>query len=178
MLSGILTPQIMKNTSTIFSLIVALTITSVAMEANAQGNSQRRDDGRSDHRSRKHNKKDKKKNYSYHDDQSNRRNERRVVEHVHYHDRYCNHRPVVVHHHAARPRYIYYRDYDVYYDSHKSVYISLSGRNWTVTSSIPIGMRHVNVRTVKRYEVDYYDDDFPNYLQRRRPAYGREYTGW
>jgi hypothetical protein len=39
-------------------------------------------------------------------------------------------------------------------------------------------MHQVNVRTTKSYEVDYYNDDFPTYLERRRPPYGREYTGW
>jgi hypothetical protein len=97
---------------------------------------------------------------------------------VHYHDRYCGHRPVVVHHHYKRPRYIYYRDYDVYYDFQRNAYISFTGRNWMVTAAVPMTMRHVNVRTVRSYEVDYYNDDIPHYLERGRPACGREFTSW
>jgi hypothetical protein len=78
----------------------------------------------------------------------------------------------------VQPRYVYYRDYDVYYDNHRSVYISYSGRSWTITKALPVGMRHVNIRATKRFEVDYHDDDFPRYLETRRPSYGRECEDW
>lgn len=93
---------------------------------------------------------------------------------MHVHDRYCHRRPVVVHHHYTRPRYVYYRDYDVYYDYTRNVYFSYSGRSWSMSTAIPVGMRHMNLRQVKRYEIDYYDDDFSNYLDNGRPAYGKE----
>lgn len=90
---------------------------------------------------------------------------------VHYHD----HAPVVVRHYA--PRYIYYRDYDVYYDRHNSVYISYSGRNWTVSANLPVVLRRVDVHRAVRMEVDYDHDDFSGYLERNRPSYRRIYTG-
>ena len=102
--------------------------------------------------------------------------ERRNVRHYHHtHDRYCGHTVVV--HNYSRPRYIYYRDYDVYYDCHRSVYISYSGRSWTVSTALPIMMRNVNIRAANRFEVDYWDDNLPVYLERRRPACDRVYYG-
>jgi hypothetical protein len=114
----------------------------------------------------------------HHDHGRNHHNwERRNVRHYyHTHDRYCNHQPVVVHHYV-KPRYIYYRDYDVYYDCHKSVYISYSGGSWSVSGAIPLFMRSVDMRRASRWEVDYWDDNLPGYLQRRRPACDREYFG-
>jgi hypothetical protein len=180
----------MKKINTIFSLMIVLTMSSASMYAEAQGREQKANNDRRNH-SAYRDRNDDKKNHGNHDrhdkkggnhysnkHHGQRHYERRAVAHVHHHNRYCDHRDVVVHRYAARPRYVYYRDYNVYYDCQKSVYISLSGRTWTVTSSIPIGMRQVNVRDVRRYEVDYYNDDFTTYLQRSRPVYGKEYIGW
>jgi hypothetical protein len=97
----------------------------------------------------------------------------REVRHHHH-----NHRPVMLHRHVSRPRYIYFKDYDVYYDNYRNVYIAYSGRSWSVSASTPYAMRNVNVRGARSFEVDYHDDDFPTYLQRRRPACGQEYRGW
>ena len=101
-------------------------------------------------------------------------NERRVV-HV-YHPAPVERR-VVYHYYHERPRYVYYRDYDVYYDCHRNVYISFGGRNWNISAGIPVAMRHVDVRTVVSTNVDYYDDNFPEYLETRRPG-GRLYAEW
>jgi hypothetical protein len=102
--------------------------------------------------------------------------ERRNVKHYyHTHDRYCGHAVVV--HNYVRPRYIYYRDYDVYYDCNRSVYISYSDRSWTVSAALPFAMRHINVRSANRFEVDYWDDNLPVYLERRRPTWDRIYYG-
>ena len=95
---------------------------------------------------------------------------------VHHHDRYCNHAPVVARRYHTRPHYIYYRDYDVYYDFHRNVYISYSGRNWTVSTSLPRGLYRVDLGRAVRMEVDYDLDDFPVYLERSRPTYRRVYT--
>jgi hypothetical protein len=86
-------------------------------------------------------------------------------------------RPVVVVPRYQQPRYVYYRDYDVYYDCRQNVYIYYSGRSWSVSNGVPMVMRHVNVRTAPRYEVNYYDDDFPRYLENNRPSYGQQCDG-
>ena len=74
------------------------------------------------------------------------------------------------HHHGHRNnvRYVYYRDYDVYWDCHRGVYITLSGRNWIYSQQIPVHMRHANFGRIAVIDLDYFDDDLPYYLERRR----------
>lgn len=79
-------------------------------------------------------------------------------------------------HRHSRPRYVYYRDYNVYHDLHHNVYISYSGRNWSVSASLPVVLHRVDARRAVRMEVDYFDDDFTAYLERDRPTYTRIYT--
>jgi hypothetical protein len=195
----------MKMKSTIFSLMIGLSVISVVpLNAQTRGRDRNGDRERSDSRERSdrndrnrtsdrsdhdrkgdHNSRDNHDWNNNHDhDRGNHQahnngrhhdyDRRPAVRYVHVHDRYCHRRPVVVHHHYTRPRYVYYRDYDVYYDYSRNVYFSYSGRSWSMSAGIPIGMRNVNLRQVKRYEVDYYDDDFSSYLDNGRPAYGKE----
>jgi hypothetical protein len=169
----------MNTRSTFFSLMVVLLAIGVT-ESNAQsrGNDRGRDRGRSDHdqNRRSHSKRDR-------DDDREmyaRRNDRHDHDHhsrrsVHVYERHYH--PVAVHHHRHdfRPRYVYYKDYDVYYDYTSSSYIYFSGRGWTISRAIPTNMRYVDVRRLKRYEIDYHDDNFAVYLDRKgRPQYGRE----
>lgn len=191
----------MRKTNTIFSLLMVFAITGAVSEVGAQER-RRGDDNRSrnqtDGRDRDgkdndrkawndRNEHDNKRNhqYSYDDHRDSRHGHRgnyhhshrsTVVRHVHYHDRYCGHRTIT--HHHQRPRYVYYRDYDVYYDLNRSVYVSYSGRSWSMSSVVPVSMRNVNVRTTRSYTVDYWDDDMPGYLEKGRPSCGDEYRGW
>jgi hypothetical protein len=164
----------MRKTSTIFSLVIAMTIFGGSMVVSAQGRGNDRKEKSRNHsgqgernhgdRDRDNDRDDRRGNDRHdHDDRyaggrhghgyghHNHGRNRYYGREVHYH----NPRPVIVHHHV-RPRYVYYRDYDVYYDCDNSVYISFSGRGWTVTREIPRSMRYVDVKRVKRYRVDYY----------------------
>lgn len=96
----------------------------------------------------------------------------------HRQGRYHDHGPVAVRNYHARPRYVYYRDYDVYYDTHREVYISYAGRNWSVSASVPVALRRVDVHRAVRMEVDYDRDDFHIYLEKNRPTYRRIYTAY
>lgn len=82
------------------------------------------------------------------------------------------HRPPhwVHHHHNYRStaRYIYYRDYDVYFDCYRGVYISLSGRNWVYSQHLPVCMHYANFSRIAYVELDYFEDDLPRYIERRR----------
>ena len=135
---------------------------------NAYGHHKHKHDRHSYHESR---------SYSYghrHDHGYSRPVYRSYPVYVHNHRHDCEHRVIV--HRYERPRYIYYSDYDVYYDHHRNVYISYSGRNWTVSTSIPIFMRDVHLERVTCREVEYYEDDFVTYLERGRPIYGGIYV--
>src|SRR5690242_21392809 len=104
-----------------------------------------------------------------------------------YNDRH-DHHPVHVYHsapvverrtvyHYNQPRYVYYRDYDVYFDNSRNVFISFSGRNWTVTSSLPVHMRRIDLRRATCSSINYYQDDFTQRLEVRR-AGGRMCSDW
>mgnify|MGYP007022268389 CR=1 FL=1 len=177
----------MKRISTIFLLVITASVIGASFSARGQGRARGhdkdrnrhehsdRDNGRYDHDRYGNDRRAQRDPHHHNHHRDHNRHEVRPVHH--YHDQYCDHRPVVVHHYSG-PRYVYYRDYDVYYDCHRSVYISYSGRSWTMSAALPISMRHVNIRSTRRFEVDYYDDDFPRYLETRRPSYGRECSDW
>jgi len=75
-------------------------------------------------------------------------------------------------------RYIYYQDYNVYYDCHRDVFMTWNGRRWIVSAHIPDFMLRVDFRSARVYGVNYWDDDFEFYLQRRRPSYIGISAGW
>lgn len=169
------------------SLVMLLIISGASAWAQGRSRSNGHDNHRGSNKENAHHNNDRndrnhhnnsKPQYSYHD--HDRRNDadyhdhRRVVRV--YHPAPVERR-VVHHYYHGRPRYVYYRDYDVYYDSHRNVYISFGGRNWSVSAGIPVVMRHVDVRTVVATNVDFYDDNFIAYLDTRRPG-GRVYAEW
>jgi hypothetical protein len=90
----------------------------------------------------------------------------------HHHSRHCNHHVIVRH---QRPRYVYYDEHDLYYDHQRNVYISYTGRGWNISTSIPVHLHHVNLRSAVAHEVNYYDDNFITYLDTGRPMYGNVY---
>lgn len=103
----------------------------------------------------------------------------------HYHDHHHHttrvvrpvraHQHVVTHRHE-QPRYVYYSDYGVYHDVQKNVYITYSGRNWTVSAALPVALHRVDVRRANAVAVDYHADDFVGYLQHGRPIYAGVYV--
>jgi hypothetical protein len=100
------------------------------------------------------------------------------------HDRYHYGRHVTYNYHRYRrpvwapvygyrynTRYIYYNDYNVYYDCNRDVFVTWTGRRWVITNRVPDFMFRVNFSSAVVTGVDYWDDDFDFYLERRRPAY-------
>jgi hypothetical protein len=65
-------------------------------------------------------------------------------------------------------RYVYYRDYDVYFDCYRGMYIVFTGRNWTYTPHMPVHMHRAPFERIAYVELDYCDDDLPRYIERRR----------
>lgn len=178
----------MKTGTQFFSLIMIVFLIGVASETTAQGRGHHHDN--KDRRGEHHDKydRDDHREHNWKEDRYGHKDEHR--KHAHYrhghhpshrhavrrHEPHHHHAPVVVRHYHERPRYIYYRDYDVYYDYHRDVYITWSGRNWAVSASLPVVLHRVDRRRAVRMEVDYVRDDFPTYLQTRRPVYTRVYT--
>lgn len=162
----------------LMSLMVMLASASMTAQAQGRGHDSRRERGGDrDHQSteryeaRHH---QPQARYEYRHDRHDARGHyyhyepvRYRAHHHHLHDRACGH-PIVIHRYE-RPRYVYYRDYDVYYDCHRHVYISYSGRSWSVSVGVPVTMRYADVNRTVRVGVDYYDDDFVQYLDAGRP---------
>lgn len=63
----------------------------------------------------------------------------------------------------ADTRYVYFRDYNVYYDCSKKVYLTLSGKHWVASVSIPIAIQKADPSRVMYADVDYRGDDLYNY---------------
>jgi hypothetical protein len=159
----------MKRASGIMMMMAGLFVMTASVMVQAQG--------RGHHRGHaKHNK--QKNDFDYdHDDRHDHYGSHQQCSHEHYHvrpasrpvkhihHRDCDHRTVVVEYH--RPRYIYYRDYNVYYDCHRSVYIVFSGRGWTISASTPVCLNRVDIHRANRMDVEYEGDDFPDFLTRR-----------
>ena len=87
-------------------------------------------------------------------------NNRRRVEHhihpwMHAHDR------------RVTTRYVYFSDYNVYYDYTRNVYITLAGRNWVISTELPLAMRRVDPRRITYVQIDYCGDDLHHYHARR-----------
>lgn len=75
----------------------------------------------------------------------------------------------------TRTRYVYFKDYNVYYDYRRHVYMSLAGRNWMFSTELPLAMRNVNVHHIVYAEVDYYGDDL-YYYHTHNPHYVKIYS--
>lgn len=71
------------------------------------------------------------------------------------------------HYYPANRRYVYFRDYNVYYDCTRDVYVSLSGGRWIFTAQMPVMMQQVPVERVIYTDVDYCGDDIVYYHNHR-----------
>ncbi|MCA6078845.1 hypothetical protein [Fulvivirga sedimenti] len=63
------------------------------------------------------------------------------------------------HGYRAKTRYVYFKDYDVYYDHDRSVYISLAGTNWQVSANIPVNLRGIDLNAAVKIDLDTDVDD-------------------
>src|SRR5688572_26193274 len=165
------------------------------LQAQGKGHDKKNDRGKKENHSRKKDRYDDRdkdrrrdRDYSLDDRRSGKYslNDRRSRDYYaprrdrsNYHGRYTtyHHRNrksykwAPVYGHRYNTRYIYYRDYNVYYDCYNDVFVTWTGRNWVVTSRVPAAIRYVDFRRTHVVGVDYWNDDFNIYLERRRPAY-------
>lgn len=99
------------------------------------------------------------------------RNEWRDNDYRRYDRKPVYHRPphhAPAHGYRKQVRYVYYRDYDVYYDCYRGMYILFTGRNWTYTPHMPVHMYRAPYDRIAYVELEYCDDDLPRYIERRR----------
>lgn len=168
----------METNKELLSALMIVAVLGIAVDVSAQGRGNGRDDDRRryEHKHDRDRDYDRNRYYSSHNDwdrfdRNSTRNWRGPT-HDRHGKRYSYHRPphwAPAHGYHYRPvRYVYYRDYNVYYDCYAGVYITLSGRNWVYTHRIPTHMHRVDFHRIAYGNLDYFDDDLPWYLERRR----------
>lgn len=62
------------------------------------------------------------------------------------------------HGYRAKTRYVYFKDYPVYYDNDRGVYISLSGSNWSVSAKLPSVLVGVDLVAAAKIDLDFSGD--------------------
>jgi hypothetical protein len=70
---------------------------------------------------------------------------------------------------APAVRYVYYRDYDVYFDHVKNGYYTFNGRRWIFSTTRPSIIRHVDLARTPHVVEVYHHDDFGRHLNTIRP---------
>ena len=94
--------------------------------------------------------------------------------HGHKVDRHPHHHHAKViergHVHTVSPRYVYYRDFNIYYDYSRRAYLTLSSGRWVVSTSIPVAMRRHDMARTTYIEVDYRGDDIGYYHNHYQPV--------
>lgn len=63
------------------------------------------------------------------------------------------------HGYRAKTRYVYFSEYDVYYDHDRGVYISIGGNNWQVTAKLPSILAGVDLKAAVKIDLDFSGDD-------------------
>lgn len=62
------------------------------------------------------------------------------------------------HGYRAKTRYVYFKDYPVYYDNDNGVYISMSGGNWSVSAKLPGILTGVDLVAAAKIDLDFSGD--------------------
>jgi hypothetical protein len=167
-----------RNSLSVLLLIILISGVTTDLMAQGRGHGRKHDNpGQRKKAEREWNRGDRRDDRDRHHDRHSRydyssRNDRYYhhKSYVTYHHRH-SHRWAPAYGHRYNTRYIYYRDYNVYYDCYRDVFVTWSGRNWIITSRIPDAIVRVDFGRTAVVGVDYWDDDFDFYLARRRPAF-------
>lgn len=75
------------------------------------------------------------------------------------------------HGYRAKTRYVYFTEYNFYYDNNRGVYIYLSGNNWEVSASIPNLFKTVNLTAAVKIDLDFDADDPQKYNADHKKKY-------
>jgi hypothetical protein len=62
------------------------------------------------------------------------------------------------HGYRAKTRYVYFQDYPVYYDNDRGVYISMSGKNWSISAKLPDILKGVDLFATPKIDLDFSGD--------------------
>lgn len=69
-----------------------------------------------------------------------------------------------------RPRYVYFPDYDVYFDQHHNHYVRFDGHHWIATPQVPHCMMGANLALVTQLGFNFHHDNLIGFLEINRPG--------
>ena len=78
------------------------------------------------------------------------------------------------HGYRAKTRYVYFSQYNVYYDHDRGVYISLGGNNWQVTAKLPSILSGVDLNAAVKVDLDFSGDEPFRYNSDHRKKWGKK----
>ncbi len=78
------------------------------------------------------------------------------------------------HGYRAKTRYVYFKDYNVYYDHDRGVYISLGGNNWQITAKLPSILSGVDLKAAVKVDLDFSGDDPQRNNQDHKRKFGKK----
>jgi hypothetical protein len=170
----------------VWIVTLVLSSSTTTLQAQGRGNSKGHDKHHHPGKAKGHDKRgdrDYDRDYSYRDHDHDSRHGHSRYDYRKRYVTYSHHRHgppswAPAYGHRYNTRYIYYRDYNVYYDCHRDVFLTWSGRHWMITTRVPDVICHVDFRRAVVVGVDYWDDDFNFYLERRRPSFVSISASW
>ncbi len=77
------------------------------------------------------------------------------------------------HGYRAKTRYVFFRDYAVYYDHQEGVYISLAGRDWQVSASLPVNLKGVDLNAAVKIDLEAEGDNPQIQYNEHKQKYSR-----
>lgn len=75
------------------------------------------------------------------------------------------------HGYRAKTRYVYFKDYNVYYDNSRGVYISVSGGKWIVSAKIPSSISGIDLVAAVKIDLDVDGDEPQRYNADHKKKY-------
>jgi hypothetical protein len=75
------------------------------------------------------------------------------------------------HGYRAKTRYVYFKDYPVYYDNDRGVYISMSGKNWSISAKLPDILKGVDLLAAPKIDLDFSGDEPQQSYDKHREEY-------
>jgi hypothetical protein len=77
------------------------------------------------------------------------------------------------HGYRAKTRYVFFRDYAVYYDHERQVYISLAGKDWQVSADLPVNLKGVDLQAAVKIDLEANGDNPQRDYKEHRQKYVR-----
>ena len=78
------------------------------------------------------------------------------------------------HGYRTKTRYVYFSDYNVYYDNTRGVYISVAGSNWQIDAKLPNILSGVDLNAAVKVDLDFSGDEPQRYNKDHKNNFGKQ----